>query len=109
MAKTITFTWNDKDYTLEFTRATVVKMEKSGFKIQDAAEMPVATIPTLFEGAFLAHHPLVKSKTVDEIYASMPDKSKLVEKLVEMYADVINTLLDEPTDESKKISWEISE
>ena len=109
MAKTITFTWDDKEYTLEFTRATVIKMEKNGFKIQDASEMPVATIPTLFAGAFLAHHPLVKSKTVDEIYTNMPDKAMLVEKLVSMYADVVNTLLDEPSDESKKIHWEMSE
>ncbi len=109
MAKTISFTWNDKDYVLEFTRASVIKMEKGGFKINEASELPVSTIPDLFAGAFIAHHPLVKQATVDEIYAQMPDKSKLVEKLVEMYVDVIQTLLDEPNDETKKISWEISE
>ena len=109
MAKTISFTWNDKNYTLEFTRASVVKLEKSGFEIQKAADLPVSTIPDLFAGAFVAHHPLVKQATIDEIYANMPDKTQLVEKLVEMYVDVINTLLDEPSDETKKISWEMTE
>lgn len=109
MAKTISFTWNEKNYTLEYTRASVIKMEKSGFQIQKAADLPVSTIPNLFAGAFLANHPKIRQSEIDEIYSMFTDKTVLVEKLVEMYVDVINTLLDEPSDESKKISWEMTE
>lgn len=32
MAKVINFTYNDKDYTLEYTRKTLEKMETDGMK-----------------------------------------------------------------------------
>lgn len=104
MAKTISFTKDKVKYTLEFTRATVVQMEKDGFNIQEASTAIVSTIPTLFAGAFLAHHPDISEEKIDELYVAMPDKNKLTEKLVEMYGDVIRTLFDEP-DDSKKIVW----
>lgn len=105
MAKKISFTYDKVKYTLEYTRATVVQMEKDGFNIQEASTAIVSTIPTLFAGAFLANHPDVSAEKIDEIYVSMPDKSKLTEKLVEMYGDVIRTLFDEPDESSKKIVW----
>ena len=33
-AKQLKFTYNDKEYTLEFTRRTVAEMEKKGFIAQ---------------------------------------------------------------------------
>lgn len=105
MAKTIQFTYEGTDYTLEFTRRTVKQMERNGFKVEDVFDKPMTLLPQFFEGAFLAHHRNVKSETVEAIYKRLPDKQSLIEKLVEMYNDTFNTLLDEPEDDSKKVEW----
>lgn len=42
MAKTLGFTYKGVDYTLEFTRKTVSRMEQDGFSIGDIGEKPMA-------------------------------------------------------------------
>lgn len=105
MAKTIQFTYEGTDYTLEFTRRTVKQMEKSGFNVNEIGDKPMTMLPQFFAGAFLAHHPRVKDETVNAIYGRLPNKESLIEKLVEMYNDPLNALVDEPEDDSKKVEW----
>jgi hypothetical protein len=105
MAKTIQFTYEGTDYTLEFTRRTVKQMEKSGFNVNEIGDKPMTLLPQFFAGSFLAHHPRVKEETVNAIYSRLPNKESLIEKLVEMYNDPLNTLVDEPEDDSKKVEW----
>ena len=108
MAKKITFTNDKVKYTLEFTRAAVKQMEAEGFNISDASTKMVSTIPALFAGAFIANHPDITQEEIDKIYEAMPEKTALIEKLAIMYSDVINTLLSEPEEGSKKIEWRAS-
>lgn len=96
MAKQLTFTYNGKDYVLEYTRNTVRQMENNGFIANDIETKPMTVLPALFAGAFLAHHRYEKSETVDAIYAKLKDKHTLIEKLAEMYNEPIASLLDEP-------------
>lgn len=98
MAKTLSFTYEGKDYTLEYTRRTVRQMEESGFVASDIDKKPMTLLPQLFAGAFLAHHKFEKQMTIDKIYAALPNKDELVGKLAEMYNDPISTLMDEPTE-----------
>ena len=63
MAKQLNFEFDGRDYTLEFTRRTVTEMERKGFVVSDVERKPMTTLPTLFEGAFLAHHRGVKKDT----------------------------------------------
>ncbi len=48
MAKQIVFTYEDKEYTLEFTRRTVKQMEDEGFVAQDIDRKPMTLLPALF-------------------------------------------------------------
>lgn len=105
MAKKISFTDDKIRYTLEFTRDSVKQMEKNGFSINDVSSQIVTSYTELFKGAFLANHPDIEEAKIDSIFAAMPDKPKLFEKLVTMYVDVISTLTAEPEDSSKKIVW----
>ena len=98
MAKQLTFTYNGKDYTLEFTRATVRMMEADGFVANDIESKPMTVLPDLFRGAFLAHHRFEKRPVIDEIYTHMTNKPLLIEKLAEMYNEPISSLLDEPAE-----------
>ena len=107
MAKQIVFTYEDKEYTLEFTRRTVKQMEDEGFVAQDIDRKPMTLLPALFAGAFKAHHRFVKQDVIDKIYAGMPHKDELIGKLAEMYKDPIVTLMEEPDEKAvKNVSWE---
>ena len=93
-------------YTLEFTRDTVMQMERMGFDISSADSKPMTTIRGLFEGAFLVNHRAVKQETVDEIFTGQPDKAGMFEKLVEMYREPYDALMDDP--EQGNAKWEIN-
>ena len=96
MAKQLTFTYNGKDYVLEYTRNTVRQMENNGFVANDIDTKPMTILPALFAGAFLAHHRFEKPEVIDAIYSKLKDKHLLIEKLAEMYNEPISTLLEEP-------------
>lgn len=105
MAKQLTFTYDGKDYTLEFTRRTVAEMEKKGFIASDITEKPMTTLPALFAGAFLAHHRFVKSDIIDNIYSKLTKKEDLISKLAEMYNEPILTLVEEPEEAEGNLDW----
>ena len=108
MAKTICFNYDGKDYTLEYTRASVRAMENRGFKPNDLIEKPMNTLPELFAGAFLANHRFTKREVIDDIYAAMGNKEELVNKLAEMYNDPISALMAEPDNDGgeKNVKWD---
>lgn len=105
MAKQLHFTYDGKDYTLEFTRRTVAEMEKKGFVASDITEKPMTTLPALFAGAFLAHHRFVKSDIIDNIYSKLTKKEDLIGKLAEMYNEPILTLVEEPEEAEGNLDW----
>ena len=107
-AKQLKFTFEDKEYTLEFTRRTVTEMERGGFKVSDIANKPMLTLPALFEGAFLAHHRFVKKEVIDKIFAAMTNKEDLIGKLAEMYNDPLQTLIEEPEENEGNVNWTAS-
>lgn len=105
MAKTIIFSYEGKDYTLEYTRRTIKQMEDEGFIARDIDNRPMTLLPALFAGAFKAHHRFVKQDVIDKIYAAMPNKEELIGKLAEMYNEPIMSLMDEPTEAAGNVEW----
>ena len=106
MAKQINFEYNKKEYTLEYTRETVKQMEREGFVASDILTKPMLTLPKLFAGAFKAHHKYdTKQKQIDELFELFKNKQALVEKLAEMYAEPMETLMDD-VDEGNAIAWD---
>ncbi|MBS5331748.1 MAG: DUF5055 domain-containing protein [Subdoligranulum variabile] len=105
MAKQLHFTYDGKDYTLEFTRRTVAEMEKKGFIASDITEKPMTTLPALFAGAFLAHHRFVKEDIINEIYSKLTKKEDLIGKLAEMYNEPILALVEEPEKAEGNLDW----
>lgn len=108
MGKQINFKHNDKEYTLEYTRESVKQMEREGFVANDIVTKPMLTLPKLFAGAFKAHHKYdTKQKQIDEIFELFTNKQALIEKLAEMYAEPMETLMDD-SNEGNAIAWEAS-
>ena len=103
MAKQLTFTYDGKDYTLEFTRRTVAEME--GFIASDITDKPMTTLPALFAGAFLAHHRFVKEDIINDIYSKLTKKEDLIGKLAEMYNEPILALVEEPEKAEGNLDW----
>jgi hypothetical protein len=106
MNKQITFEYNDKKYALEFTRASVERLERQGFSLDELDAKPATMMPLLFTGAFYANHSNAKRGVVDEIYNSLPNKSDLFTALGRMYGDALNTLFEEPEEDGKNVNWE---
>lgn len=105
MAKQLSFTFDAKEYTLEFTRRTVAEMEKKGFVASDITDKPMTTLPALFAGAFLSHHRFVKEDIIDNIYSKLTKKEDLIGKLAEMYNEPIMALVQEPEENKGNVNW----
>ena len=105
MAKQLRFTYDGKDYTLEFTRRTVAEMEKKGFIASDITDKPMTTLPALFAGAFLAHHRFVKQDVIENIFSKLTKKESLIGKLAEMYNEPIMALVEEPEEDKGNVDW----
>ena len=108
MSKQLRFTYEDKDYCLEFTRKSVEQMEKSGFRASDINDKPMTVLPALFAGSFIAHHRFTKQDVIDGIFSKMTNKGELIGKLAEMYNEPIIALVDEPEENEGNVSWTAS-
>ena len=108
MNKQLKFTYQEKDYCLEFTRRSVEQMEKNGFVATDIQSKPMTVLPALFHGAFLANHRFVKSEVIDEIFSKMTNKTDLIGKLAEMYNEPIMALVGEPEESEGNVDWTAS-
>lgn len=108
MSKQLKFTFEEKEYTLEFTRRTVTEMEKKGFIAADVENKPMSTLPALFEGAFLAHHRFEKKENIDKIFSKMTNKGDLIGKMAEMYNEPIMALVEEPDESEGNVDWTAS-
>ena len=108
MAKQLRFTYQNKEYVLEYTRKSVEAMEKKGFVASDIETKPVTVLPALFAGAFLANHPFEKREVIDAIYSKMTNKQELIGKLAEMYSEPIKALVDEPEESEGNLDWTAS-
>ena len=105
MAKQLRFTYDGKDYTLEFTRRTVMEMEKKGFIASNITDKPMTMLPALFAGAFLAHHRWVKEDVINDFYSKLTNKEDLIGKLTEMYNEPIMALVEEPENIEGNLDW----
>lgn len=108
MNKQLRFTYQDKEYCLEYTRKSVEAMERKGFVASDIENKPMTVLPALFAGAFLANHRFVKQDVIDEIFAKLTNKSELISKLAEMYNEPIMALVDEPDESVGNVDWTAS-
>lgn len=105
MSKQITFEFEGKEFTLEYTRKTIETMERQGFVASDIIEKPMSTLPALFAGAFLAHHRFVKREVIDRIYEKMINRQELIGKLAEMYNEPIESLMNDPEEDEGNVTW----
>lgn len=106
MAKQIMLTYKGVDYTLEFNRRIVRRMEEGGFKID--TDKPATMITELFKGAFQMHHRRISPDLAEEIWDAQRDKDGLLTTLVTMYTEPIAALMDEDSEgEDETPTWKV--
>ena len=105
----IRYEYNGVNYVLQYTRASTALMETAlDFKVTKMEDMVVSSVQKLFHGAFIANHSEVSEELIDEMYGLFSDKKGLFVALSKMYAEVINSLYDEPEQGQKNITWEMA-
>lgn len=105
----LTFTFDGIDYTLTYTRKTIMEMENKGFIASELQEKPMTVLPELFAGAFLAHHRHTRRDIIDKIYSKMTNKSELIRTLSDMYNEPILTLIEDPDENAEgNVTWTTS-
>lgn len=113
--KKIELTYMGKQYTLEFNRRTVLKLEKAlradGINLVEMTENEnekanplelVSIVDTVFTYAFKMHHPNVTQDVIDTIFEKMGNKEQLSGVLFEIMTAPINALADNKEGE---ITW----
>lgn len=106
----IEFDWQGSQYTMEFDRDSVTYVEKLfDVKWADVTAGKFTAFKALFHASFLKHHPHIKESTVNTLFAGFTEKTELFKTLVLMYNACMNTLMDEPEEDSgNAISWKAS-
>ena len=82
-------------YTLEYSKNTIISMEKAGFALDKFEEQPVLMTTLLVQGAFAKNHGRAKNETIEKIYNNIKNKEGFLSKLVEMYVEQMDALADE--------------
>ena len=114
MSTTITVTYNQQSYVLEYSRNSVKAMEQQGFVLDQVGDKPMTMVPILVYGAFMKNNKGIKRSLVDEIYEHIVDKvgdgeDGFIQVLLEMYAETVNTLTgNSSVDEGNAATWKVT-
>ena len=108
MSKQISFEYEKKTYTLEYTLRSAGQANEDGFILDELGNKPALMIPKLVFWAFARHHRGITRKQTETIYEWIRDKNGFVTALAEMYAEAVNALVDDDEDEQGNANWTLT-
>ena len=103
----VSLSYKGKDYVLGYNRRTASAIESQGFNLESLTAQPSVMIPMLFYGAFAKNHTGIKRNLVDEIFDNLSGKRELIQLLAEMYAETVNTLMEDAPEAKGNAIWEV--
>lgn len=95
--------YENKEYLLEFDRASVELLEKTGFSLMEYSSKMASMQPLLFRAAFYKNHKFDKIN-YDKIWEETKNKKGLTNALLEMVSETYQSLMD--SDEGNE-NWEV--
>ena len=104
MAKQITYEYEGREYTFEFTRSAIKRMEERGFDFDKAQTAPMTAAYDLFCGALYAHHSALNTKTRDKMFDDLTDLTGWTDDFFEMYKDAFEATAEEGENKRMK-NW----
>ena len=125
MAKTndnmrIEFDYEGKHYVLEYTPASIKKMESQlGVSFTNFSEKVFTNSEKLFEGAFFEHHPTTSRKKIAEIRKALqltaegedPDENddgEIISSLNRILIEMIGKAMEEINNVGGNVSWTVT-
>ena len=103
---TISFTYEDTPYTLEYTADSLKKMQNMGFDFSNMGAKILTVAEDLFVGAFIANHSNVMRKKRLEIYRALSEKAG-EDELIDVLLEMVNETIDEINYHEGNITWEV--
>lgn len=103
----IKFRYEGQEFLLDFDRASVELLEKSGFVFNSYTEHIATMQPILFRGAFFKNHKFAKGLKYDEMWASIKNKKAFQNALLEMVAETYQTLMADEEEQEGNENWEV--
>lgn len=95
--KKVTITADGKKYVLTFNRKTAAMYGDMGYKVSDISDDGKAftAVPAFVWCALKANHPTIRKDKAEEVWdaLSLKSKNKVLNALVEIYADTYTGLL----------------
>lgn len=89
---------NDKDYTIQINRESIVWLEARGFSVEDFAKKPVTYIDIVWTSGFLVNHKEVNNslalKLMETYKEEGGDIMEIVNFILEEYQSFISALSD---------------
>jgi len=115
----IEFDYENKHYKLEFTAASIKRMEEEGFSLTKMGDKIITNTELLFYGAFFANHPTISKKKVKEIYKELAktaedeepvldDDGNVVDGLTSILGEMLNEALEEMMNRGGNVSWKVT-
>lgn len=115
----IEFDYENTHYILEYTAASIKRMEADGIKFGKMGDSIFTNTEKLFYGAFLEHHPTMNRKKARDIYKALSktaedaepefdDDGKPVDGLTAVLTEMLNEAMDEMLDRGGNVSWKVT-
>lgn len=103
----IRFTYNDVEYTLEFTADSLKRMQARGFNFGDADRYALTLAEDMFCGAFIANHNNVPEKRRQEIFHDLTTDGEDGEDLFDVLLEMMTEAMEEINYHSGNTKWEV--
>jgi len=115
----IEFDYGNTHYVLEYTAASLKKMERKGVKFAKLDEMIFSAPETIFRGAFEANYPNIDEKLVKRIYKDLKrtaddmepeydEDGNEVDALSYTLGKMLKEAVDELSGRSGNVSWKVT-
>lgn len=91
-------TINDKEYSIQINRESIVWLEARGFAIDEFARKPITYVDTIWTAGFLVNHPDVNPSLALKLMETYKDEGgdvmEVVNFILEEYQSFISALSD---------------
>ena len=92
--KTIQFTYDGSDYTLEYTPRSVRKMEQEGFNFSKMEDMVINVPYEMFAGAFISRHNYVPKEERYKMYEAVKATNEAGDSLLETLSEMLKAEIE---------------
>lgn len=103
----ITFEYDGKPYTLEFTPDSLKQMERLGFKFSKMDDIILTAPEELFYGAFIANHKKTSRQLREEIWKALCEEDENGEGISDVIGRMMSEAITELNSHQGNVKWSV--